>query len=168
MFHNISRHLFLTSLTVQVFSTIMSTSIPAEGAVPTEKCKKSWNAECISSNINQVFWILGMPHSDLFSDMICFLALKGSVTFTYAAASRKVLLKISNKKTHLWGLGGISQTECQRGHESHPCIPNTQLITHCSVNQGQTTGVHFDKCVLQLQRQTMRREMTSGGCFLKM
>lgn len=38
-------HFFpLTSLTVHVFSTIMSISMPAEGAEPTEKCKKSCKA----------------------------------------------------------------------------------------------------------------------------
>lgn len=47
---------FLTSLTVQEFSTIMSISMPAEGAVPTEKCKKSCNAKRKFHNIiNQTF-----------------------------------------------------------------------------------------------------------------
>lgn len=46
---------FLTSLTVIVFSTIMSISMPAEGAAPTVKCKKSCKAKCKFLNFKQAF-----------------------------------------------------------------------------------------------------------------
>lgn len=81
------------------------------------------------------YWVFSHTHNfDLHSFFFLrkgLLTLRGSLVFSCAGASTKNLLKVPNKKTHLWCLGGISRTESQCGHEPHSCLANTQLLAHC-------------------------------------
>ena len=89
----------------------MSISMPAEGAAPTEKSKKSCKVKGTSPNINQAFKnsllaIFFIQTAEL-CDRIGLLVLKGSLTFTHAAASTKDLLKTSNKRHTCDALGAL-------------------------------------------------------------
>lgn len=133
----------LTSLTVHDFSTIMSISMPAEGAEPTEKCKKS----CKAGEI-----LTSAKHFPMLVTLICILLFfflklyrkglltrRGSLLFTHAGASTKNLLKMSNKRHTCDALGAfpgqrvsavMSRTPASRTFNSSHTVRRTRGGKH--------------------------------------
>lgn len=155
----------LTSLTVHVFSTIMSISMPAEGAEPTEKCKKSCKAGEILTSVK---------HFPMLVTLICilffFLSSIGKVcqhveVLYYSPAQvqvQRIYWRCQIKDTPVMPWGHFPDRESVWSWVA--LLPREHLTPHTLFGEpGEENTSALSKCALKLQRRAMRRCITRKG-----